>query len=182
MGDPGDEPIDLLFVCTANICRSAFADVLARRLLGDDPRVRVGSAGIHGFVDHPMDEPMAEQARSRGADPAPFRSRRLSLDLVDAADLVLTADTSHRAWLLDERPGAFRRVFTLGQFARLVDRLPADARGRALLDAARRGAGRAETSDDVADPYRRGPEAAAAAADHLDRLLGSVLPRLTPAA
>lgn len=34
-------------MCTANICRSAYAEVMARHLLGDDPSVEVSSAGVH---------------------------------------------------------------------------------------------------------------------------------------
>nr|NLI50183.1 hypothetical protein [Propionibacterium sp.] len=72
------QPLNVLFVCTANICRSAYATVRARQLLGADAPVTVGSAGTHGWVDHPMDAPMAAEARARGADPDAFRSRRLT--------------------------------------------------------------------------------------------------------
>lgn len=41
------DAIRVLFVCTANICRSAYAEVMARHLLGDDPSVEVSSAGVH---------------------------------------------------------------------------------------------------------------------------------------
>lgn len=172
-------PIRLLFVCTANICRSAYAEVLARHLLGDDPTVAVGSAGTHGWRDHPMDEEMAATLVARDIDPAGYRSRRLTMRMVEEADLVLTAEVAHRRFILDDRPGVFRRLFTLGQLDRTLDDVPDDLRGRELLAAAGKAPRPAAVEDDVRDPYRRGPEAAEAAARHIETLLTRFLPRLS---
>ena len=172
------EPLNVLFVCTANICRSAYAEVMARHLLGDDGSVRVSSAGVHGFVDHPVEDEMAAQLAARGADGGAFRSRRLTMRMVDEADLVLTAELSHRSFILDDRPAAFRKLFTLGQFDTVVGGLEEGLAGRDLLAAAGAGLKPARAEDDVPDPYRRGPEAAEAAADLLDRLLAPVARRL----
>jgi protein-tyrosine-phosphatase len=174
-----NDPISVLFVCTANICRSAYAEVMARHLLRDDPSVRVSSAGVHGFVDHPVEEEMAAQLAGRGVDAGQFRSRRLTMRMVDEADLVLTAELSHRSFILDDRPAAFRKLFTLGQFDTVLAGVPEGLAGRDLLAAAGSGLKPARAQDDVPDPYRRGPEAAAAAADLLDRLLTPALRRLS---
>ncbi len=172
-----DQPLKVLFVCTANICRSAYAAVRAQQLLAADAPVTVGSAGTHGWVDHPMDAPMAAQARARGADPDAFRSRRLTGALVADADLLLTAESRHRDFVLDEWPAAVRRTFTLQQFAEIADAAPPlDA--RALLAEAHRTRRPARASGDVPDPYGRGPEAAATTAAQLDALLAVILPRL----
>ena len=41
---------------------------------------------------------------------------------------MLTAESSHRSFILDDHPGDFRKVFTLGQFAEAVrDSDPASA-------------------------------------------------------
>lgn len=166
----------ILYVCTANICRSAYAEVRTTQL-GIDGLV-VGSAGTHGFVDHPMDSHMAAELERRGADPTGFRSRRLTRSLLDDADVVLTATAEHRAFVLQEQPVAIRRTFSLGQLAAALDEVPPDVAGTALLAAARKARATAVADDDVADPYGRGPEAAARAAEHLDALLDRVLPRL----
>lgn len=176
------DPVRILFVCTANICRSAYAEVLSRHLLGDDDSVAVSSAGIHGFVDHPIDDDMAAALAERGIDPSGFRSRRLTFDMVDSADLVLTAETKHRQYLLDDRPAAFRRLFTLGQFEQVLAEQADDVRGRELLAAASRGLKPARPADDVVDPYRRGPDAAAVAAEHIERIVRPALQRLRTSA
>ena len=41
------EPLRVLFVCTANICRSPFMEIYARSLAGDG--VVVSSAGTYGM-------------------------------------------------------------------------------------------------------------------------------------
>jgi protein-tyrosine-phosphatase len=167
----------VLFVCTANICRSAYAEVrTARRGLDG---VVVGSAGTHGWVDHPIDPPMAAELERRGLDPSGFRSRRLTPTMLDRADVVLTATAAHRTFVLQERPGAIRRAFSLGQLAAAIDEVPGDLTGQDLLAAARRVRATAVADDDVADPFGHGPEAAAAAAAHIDDLLDRILPRLS---
>ena len=80
--------------------------------------------------------------------------------------------------LLEDDPGAFRKVYTLGQFVESVRRLPEDVRGRDLIEHVGRHRGNADPSLDVADPYRRGPEAVAAASAHLDELLAAAVARL----
>ncbi|MCR6032188.1 adenylyl-sulfate kinase [Nocardioides sp. zg-579] len=173
-----DRPLRVLFVCTANICRSPFMELLARRLAGTDASVTFASAGTHGFRDHPMDEVMSATLAARGAEAAGFRSRAITRQMVDEADLVLTAEAAHRSFILDEQPAAFRKVFTLGQFAEAARAADPTLTGRALITtiSGRRGAASPEL--DVADPYRLGPEAAERAAAGIEELLEVVVPRL----
>ncbi len=168
----------VLFVCTANICRSPYMELATRRLLGDDAQIEVSSAGTDGFHDHPMSEEMIDGYE---ADATGFRSRRVSGELLADADLVLTAEAAHRAFLLDEHPGALGKVFTLGQFAEAValGGVSGDApTGRALIEAVGRRPSAAAPRHDVADPYRRGPDLARACAARIDELLAIVVPAL----
>jgi sulfate adenylyltransferase len=167
----------LLFVCTANICRSAYAEVVANFRVGD--RLAVSSAGTHGWTDHPIEAHMAAEAQTRGLEPTAFRSRRLTRPIIDSADVVLTAEAAHRTFVLQERPAAVRKAFSLGQLASALAEVPHDTPAEELLAAARRVRPTAHADEDVADPYGRGAEAAAAAAAHIDALLDRVLPRLT---
>jgi len=167
----------VLFVCTANICRSAFAQKLAEHLAGDQP-LRFASAGVHGYTDHPVEEAMAAELRARGVDPEPFRSRPLALPMLDRADVVLTAEAGHRRYVLEERPTALRKAFSLGQFARGLAAVGPGVPPEELLQAVRRGAATALPEDDVADPYRRGPEAARVAAEQIESILERILPAL----
>jgi protein-tyrosine-phosphatase len=107
-------PFRLLFVCTANICRSPFLELYARSHLGS-AEVAFSSAGTHGLDGRPMSEEMAAEARSAyGLETEGFRSRRLTDGLLDEADLVLTAERHHRQFVLDRFPDASGRVLTVG--------------------------------------------------------------------
>ncbi len=119
---------------------------------------------------------MAGEAEARGALTSLFRSRRLIPQMVDEADLVLTAESGHRLLILEERPLAMRKTFSLGQFARGLSAL--DGGNQDLLNRVRAMASTSTAADDVADPYRRGRPAAAQAALELDRLLRQIMPAL----
>lgn len=170
------DPIKVLFVCTANICRSPYMELAARHLAGPGAEVEFASAGTHGFADSAMDAEMAAVLAADGT--GSFRSRALTPDLVRDADLVLTAELRHRSFLLADDPAQVRKVFTLGQFAEIVRQADPALRGRALLEHAATHRGTADPALDVADPYRRGAEAARACATHLEDLLRVVVPAL----
>ena len=170
-------PLRVLFVCTANISRSPFMELTARRLAGENADIVFESAGTRGFTDREMDEAMVPLLAA-GIDGAAFRSRPLTRQLLDEADLVLTAEASHRSFILDDFPGLFRKVFTLGQAAAAIERIGPDSLPREEL-LRRLAETRGSADNDVADPYRRGPEAAQRAADLITELLGVVVPALT---
>lgn len=170
-------PLTVLFVCTANICRSAYAHRRAEQMVGGGARVI--SAGTHAREGQPMDLLMADEITRRGGNPGGFTSRPLTLEQAKTADLILTAEAAHRSWILEDWPYLLARTFTIGQFASQLDRVTSET-GADVIDEVHALRSRASGNDDVADPYRRGPEAAAACAKQVDTLLSVVLPRLVP--
>ena len=92
---------------------------------------------------------------------------------------MLTAEASHRAFLLEDRPAAFRKIFTLGQLADSLDLVDPALHGRDLLEALNARRAPAKGEHDIDDPYRMGPAAARAAATRMDQLLSVILPRLS---
>ncbi len=176
--DPGaepDAPLRVLFVCTANICRSAYAEVAARHLAGAAANVTFSSAGTYGLPAQPLNRDIAEFLPP-GATAEGFASRKVSRAMVHEADLVLTAEAAHRSFLLQEDPRAFRKVLTLGQFAEVVTR--SGLRGRELVTEAGRRQPPVRSEHDLRDPYRRGRAANAKAAARIDELLAIVVPAL----
>jgi protein-tyrosine-phosphatase len=97
-GDVG-QPYRLLFVCTGNTCRSPLAEALARREI--DRRgwtsVEVASAGTSAWPGSPASEGSMRAAARHGLDLGDHRSRPLTLELIDWADVVLTMSASHLA-------------------------------------------------------------------------------------
>jgi len=177
-GRTAEDPIRVLFVCTANICRSPYLELRARQLLGPDSGVEVSSAGTLGFDSSPVSDTMDAEFARHGTDTAAFRSRLATGDLVDEADLVLTAAADHRTRLLEDRPAAFRKIFTLGQFVASARAADPGLRGRDLIDALAHRRVPASPDHDIDDPYRRGSEAARRAAVTMEAMLEVLVERL----
>jgi len=173
-------PFQVLFVCTANICRSPFLELYARQQLGS-AAVSFASAGTHGFVDHPISDEMGvEAATNWGLDGSGFRSRRLTGELVDEADLVLTAERGHRQFILEDHAHANRLVLTLGQAARAAAVATPSQDADGLLEELARHSGTPGPSDDIADPYRHGAAAQSTAAGQMSAMLDVLRPLLDP--
>jgi protein-tyrosine phosphatase len=172
----------ILLVCTANICRSAMAEAIARAMLhSSDLPVTTGSAGVRALTGHPM-APHAIAALDRlGLDGRAHRARGLDLDLVRSADLLLTMEAAHAGVAAGLDPAAAHRTFTLPEFAALAHgagqrRYRSDTveRARAIVQsaAARRAQGRPL---EVQDPYGGPPEGYHACAETLGQSLSHAL-------
>ena len=171
------EPLRVLFVCTANICRSPAMELIARDLAGDADVV-ISSAGTHARDGHRINVDITPTLPPGLLDGAgAFRSRLLTAALLDEADLVLTAESVHRQHILDDHPHLHRKVFTLGQFAATIAEIP-DLGGRDLVAAAGQRRTPSSPAHDVADPYRRGRAAASQATGTITAMLSAVVPRL----
>jgi protein-tyrosine phosphatase len=195
-------PFTVLHVCMGNICRSPMAERLlalaAREAVGDkaDELLHSHSAGTGGWhAGEEMNPPAARQVRARGGEDGGFAARKLRSDLIDGADLVLTATADQSEYVLALRPDAAERTFVLGEFSRLLStvdasRLPAAApnpdavyaRGVALVEAVQAVRGDAPPSpeDDLDDPWGRGDQTFARVADQIEnavRPLATVLLR-----
>lgn len=169
-----DSAFRVLFVCTGNICRSAFAQRLGHEwvceALGEDVgAIEFSSAGTRAVVGSSMHPDTALVLRGYGVGAGDFRARQLTAEQLVQADLVLTMTRAHRKHVLGLAPRALARTFTLREAAdllRLVDEDGTELRGdfggraRALVAALagarpRRAAGQ---DDDVPDPIDRPAE------------------------
>ncbi|MFD0867283.1 sugar nucleotide-binding protein, partial [Tessaracoccus lubricantis] len=170
----GRQPFRVLFVCTANICRSAYADVAARARGVDG--LEFSSAGIQALVDQGIDPPMA--ALVTAGDATAHRARQLTRDMLEETDLVIAMASDHRRYILDSWPALGRKVFVIGHVARELASLPPGTPLNGVTEHLWRHR-TADFADDVADPYGRGPAAAKEAADAIDGHLDTILGALT---
>lgn len=175
-------PLQLLFVCTANISRSPYAERRAAHLLGALGAVgdsaTVESAGIPGYPGRVMDEPMAVQLRQRGGDPTGHLSRSLTSEMLALADVVVTFEFAQRMRILESHPGWEHKLFGLHQLVDAIDRTQVGSTGYRLVHELQRAAVPDSMSWDVADPHGRGASAAHQAADEIDQALSVVVPVL----
>lgn len=110
--------IEILTVCTGNVCRSPLAEVFLRRDLAQrGVDVQVSSAGTlrDGMA---AAEEVVEILDKRGLSVEDHRSRRISPEMLASADLIIgmTRDHVREAALLDF--DCFARSFTLKELVR----------------------------------------------------------------
>ena len=88
----------VLFVCTANICRSPTAEGVFRKLVANTPldRIEIDSAGTHDYHVGALPDPRAvEHAAKRGYDLQHLRARQISPADFEQYDFVLAMDDAN---------------------------------------------------------------------------------------
>ncbi|SDP36564.1 protein-tyrosine phosphatase [Microbacterium testaceum StLB037] len=173
--------LNILTVCTGNVCRSPVAAQLLATRLGDLD-VEFQSAGTRARNGMSMTSGAMALATNRGVDPATtlaHRARLLADSHLRGTDLLLGMAREHRREIVELAPSSMRRTFTIRELARLCEAITDDdLRGAwsqaersnepgvrlefmLRLIAAQRGVAPEPVTvldDDVVDPYGRSPE------------------------
>ena len=110
-------PLNVLTVCTGNICRSPLAAALLQNEVGEPEisGIKVSSAGIQAALDLPPTEYMVEYAFESGVDYSDHEARQLAVDMVEQYDVILAAEPLHRNWIINLAPESESRVMLLGE-------------------------------------------------------------------
>ena len=108
--------MEVLLVCTGNICRSPLAEGLMQRELStrDVAGVIVSSAGTGAWEGTPASEGAYLVALEHGLDLSSHRARLLTKELVRASDVILTMARHHRARV--EELGGRGKAYVLGEY------------------------------------------------------------------
>lgn len=162
----------VLVVCTGNVCRSPFAELLLRDHL---PRLEVTSRGVFALEGRGVEAQMAGELAARGISPHGFRARQVEAADLEA-DLILTMSRRQRTHLLEEFPAAARKI---GHFGHIPELAAASAENPSapLPEVVAAWTRRPVPPDrDVPDPY--GKDAAQAA--HTASLLTDLVEQLVP--
>jgi protein-tyrosine phosphatase len=167
----------ILFVCTANICRSPMAAALLSHRLGErGVAADIRTAGLLE-PDRPVSDGAMRVLAARRLDVSEHRSRRLDAELVRSATLVVGMERRHVRDAVVLAPEAWPRTFTLKELLRRGASIgprttePFDgwlARvhlGRSSQDSF------GPSDDDVDDPYGRSDDAFRLTVAELDNLL-----------
>lgn len=90
------QPIELLFVCTANICRSPMAEAIFNALASDSGLdARAHSAGVAALEGYPAHSNAVSALEEVGISLGKHRARRVREELVTRSDLVLAMTPEH---------------------------------------------------------------------------------------
>jgi protein-tyrosine-phosphatase len=106
----------VLFVCTANVCRSPMAEGLLLELVGSEiDGWKIGSAGTWTSKGMPAVVNTLKLLAERGIDLTGHRSCQVDQELLSGYQLILTMEQGHKEAIQIEFPQFARRVFLLSE-------------------------------------------------------------------
>ena len=107
----------VLFICTANVCRSPLAEGYLKHLLAHEtPEIEVSSAGVLARSGSPAFECAVEVGRLNGFDLAPHRARLLTPEIAAGVDLILCMETWQASKVLDLDQNLIGKTVLLGNY------------------------------------------------------------------
>lgn len=145
----------ILFVCTANICRSPMAAALMRKRLAGlrlNQEIEVVSGGVWAEEGYGASHNAVLTLAGRGIDLTDHLSQLVTPALLARADIVLVMEEAHRRSLFHLAPQHLARIFLLTEMS--------------------------GQHQDVEDPYGGPLEGYARTADELEKLIEAGLPRI----
>ena len=108
----------ILFVCTANICRSPLAEALMKDIvsrLPDASNWRIASAGTWADDGYEAAYYSQRVMQARGIDLSNHLSQPVTAELLESFDLVLTMERGHKEALQAEFPAKASLIFMLSE-------------------------------------------------------------------
>ncbi len=105
----------ILFVCTGNTCRSAMAAAMMCDIAEkNDLDVLIDSAGIFAPIGESAAQNAIAAMKKRNIDLSLHRTKPLTEELIDMADIILTMTQAHKMLISNM---AEDKVFTLMEYA-----------------------------------------------------------------
>lgn len=115
---------NIVLVCTANQIRSPLAQEILKKLLaerGVEDGYEVTSAGTWAADDQPALPKAQQVGRDFGIDLSQHRSRMITANILEGADLVLTMENRQKEALSYEFPENKNKIYVLGELVGVTE-------------------------------------------------------------
>lgn len=147
--------------------------------------IEVSSAGVFAMVGESMTAEVAIAMSSADYKPQPHVAQQATAEVLEQANLILTATEDHRAQVVRTFTRANRTAFTIKEFANLAEFIadpnteieldnPADLADKVRITASARGYAPELSNYDIADPYMLSQDVFDATRAELEPLLDSI--------
>ncbi len=122
--------MNILFVCTGNTCRSSMAEALLKDMIKEkgskSDEMNIYSAGIFAIEDMGASSQAVIAMENRGIDLTKHKSRLITKEMIEDADLILTMTVRHKKLIHEIESSAKGKVFTLKEYAGSDPKIPLD--------------------------------------------------------
>jgi protein-tyrosine-phosphatase len=110
---------NILFVCTGNSCRSIMAEGLLKKMLAEKGRddINIFSAGVSAIGGFTPTDKTVEVMKKEGVDVSSYKTSKLTPEMVNNADIILTMDKIHKGRIVDLVPEARSKTHLLNEYA-----------------------------------------------------------------
>lgn len=108
----------IMFICTGNICRSAMADGLMKKLVKDSNKdIEVYSCGIFAEDGDMPTFNAIEAIKEYDVDLKSHRATNIRDSKIEEMDIILCATISHKNNVISMYPNLKDKVFTIKEYA-----------------------------------------------------------------
>ncbi|MGD1046130.1 MAG: hypothetical protein ABR936_12555 [Bacteroidota bacterium] len=111
----------ILFICTANICRSVIAEGILKKLLlvhTGAYAIQVQSAGVDALVGITPDRNTSEVCNEHYIDVESHKAQQLTIEMLEETDIVLCMENNQKERILNAFPKYIEKIFLLKNYRR----------------------------------------------------------------
>lgn len=109
----------IMFICTGNICRSAIAEGMLKKMTSNMDNIQVYSCGIYAETGDGATYNAIQAAKEYGADISSHRATNIRESKIEEMNLILCATVSHKQSVLYLYPNLEGKVYTMKEYAKL---------------------------------------------------------------
>lgn len=108
----------IMFVCTGNICRSAMAEVMLRKMAEEEGKsIEIYSCGTTAYTGDTSTEEAIQVMKENQINLEKHRATNIKESKIQEMDLILCATTSHKRNVIQQYPELEKKVYTIKEFA-----------------------------------------------------------------